>query len=248
MNREGISDLKIFIEKGIKFINKVEITGFCSHLSEADNENSVLNKKQEEVFMAALEILHSYKIFPKWVHLGNSAGTFTLNNSALTAYRPGLAFYGYVPFSQNSKYYNLAINNLKPALRIQSTITATQRIKTGDRVSYSNNFQADQDTGVAIIPFGYFEGLNRKLSNQAKFLIKKDKQIFWAKIIGSVCMNMTCLDCSNFDLNLLLNTRVQIVSELANMENSVVNLSKLSETIPYEFLVKINNSIHREII
>lgn len=63
--------------------------------------------------MEGLELLHEYKIFPKWVHLGNSGGVFVLNNPALTAFRPGLAFYGYSPFSENNKYNNLAKNNLK---------------------------------------------------------------------------------------------------------------------------------------
>lgn len=248
MNREGISDLKIFLEQGIKYLNKVEVSGFCSHLSEADNENSDLNKEQEERFIEGLELLHSYKIFPKWVHLGNSAGSFILNNPVLTAFRPGLAFYGYVPFLENSKYYHLADNNLKPALRIYSTITAVQKIRTGDRVSYANSFQANSEFNSAMIPFGYFEGLNRKLSNQARFLIKQNKQFFWAKILGNVCMNMTCIDCRNIELSSLLKTKVQIVSELNDMENSVKNLARLSEIIPYEFLVKINNSIHRKIV
>lgn len=249
MNREGISDLKIFLEQGLKYLNKLEVSGFCSHLAESENDTSIMNKNQEEAFMDGLNLLHEYKIFPKWIHLGNSGAVFTLNNEALTAFRPGLAFYGYSPFSKENKYNTLAENNLKPALRIYSSIISVQKIRTGDRVSYSNSFQAESDFNSAVIPFGYFEGLNRKLSNKAKFLLKeKDSEIFWTRILGSVCMNMTCIDCGTKKPESLLGSQVQIVSELPGMKNSIKNLSELCEMIPYEFLVKINNSIHREII
>lgn len=249
MNREGISDLKIFLEKGIKYIEKVEVVGFCSHLAESEIEDSTMNRMQEEKFMEGLELLHEYKIFPKWVHLGNSGGVFILNNPALTAFRPGLAFYGYSPFSENNKYNNLAKNNLKPALRIFSTIVSAQKIKAGEKVSYSSSFQSNSDLNSAVIPFGYFEGLNRKLSNRAKFLVKEnDSEMFWAKILGNVCMNMTCIDCGQRSVESLLKTKVQIISELNDMDNSVKKISELAEIIPYEFLVKINNSIHRKII
>lgn len=248
MNREGIDNLEMFLEKGIKYLDKVEVTGFCSHLAESEIDGSNMNRDQEEAFMEGLELLHSYKIFPTWVHLGNSGGTFILNNPALTAFRPGLAFYGYSPFSAENKYYHLAKNNLKPALRLYSTIISVQNIRTGDRVSYSNNFQAERDMNSAVIPFGYFEGLNRRLSNKAEFLIKSDKQSSWAKILGTVCMNMTCIDGGSIDENKLLKSQVQIISELNEDRNSVENLAKLSDSIIYEFLVKINSSIHRKIV
>ena len=100
----------------------------------------------------------------------------------------------------------------------------------------------------AVIPFGYFEGLNRRLSNKAEFLIRSDKQSSWAKILGTVCMNMTCIDGGSIDENKLLKSQVQIISELNEDRNSVENLAKLSDSIIYEFLVKINSSIHRKIV
>ena len=251
MNREGISDLKIFLEKGLKYLNKVDITGFCSHLAEANSLDSSMNIEQEKRFMQGLDLLREYKIFPKWLHLGASAAVFTLDNKNLSAFRPGLALYGYSPFPEDHNFSALAQKELKPALRIYSQVISVQKIRTGDRVSYADTFRAKNDFDLAVIPFGYFEGLNRRLSNKAKFFLesqKKNQESLWLPLRGLVCMNMTCLDAGLGKTDHLLGAKIQLISDLKDRENSLENLAKLSEMSPYEFLVKINHSIHRKIV
>lgn len=248
MNREGIDNLGLFIENNRKYLNKVEISGFCSHLAEADNSSSQFNQDQEEQFMINLEILHKNKIYPKWIHLANSAGIFSLKNKVLNAFRPGLAFYGYNPFKEGDLNFSQA-NNLKPALSLYSTIIAKHRIGKGAKVSYNNSFKAEEDCNIALIPFGYYEGLDRRFSNCIKFLYKENKgkgEYLWLKIAGDVCMNLSCINFLNNDFE--IGDRVQIISDIANMENSIEKLSQKANIIKYELLVKLNPSIKRKII
>jgi alanine racemase len=245
MNREGIDDLESFINNNRKYLEKVEVSGFCSHLAEADNTDSPFNKKQETKFFEGLEILHKNKIYPKWVHLGNSAGVFNLKNKVFTAFRPGIALYGHNPFKEQDKSFVVA-SNLKPALRLYSTIVSVHKLKTGDRVSYNDNFRLEEDSNIAIIPFGYFEGLDRRFSNCAKFLFNKNSDIFWAKVAGNVCMNLSCINCMNREIS--IGDKVQIISEINNMENSINNLSNKIEIINYEMLIRLNSNIKRKII
>lgn len=240
MNREGIKNLENFIVRNKKYLDKVEVTGLCSHLASAGHD-SILNQAQEDDFVASLEVLRSHGFFPRWVHLGNSAALFTLNNKLLTAYRPGLALYGYNPF--NSLKRELVI---KPALSIFSHIVSLQDIKTGESVSYDEDFRADKSTRIAVIPFGYFEGLDRRLSNKAQFLVKTPTKNFWAPVAGRVCMNLTCLDIGSQEAR--IGDIVEVVSGRLEDPNSVSNLAKQIGTITYEFLVKIQANIRREIV
>ncbi|HOZ53431.1 MAG TPA: alanine racemase [bacterium] len=246
MNREGIDNLEKFVNDNLKYIEEVNITGFCSHLSESDNPDSDFNKKQEELFLLGLETLNKYKIYPKWIHLGNSGGVFLLKNKRLNSFRPGLSFYGYSPFNSPNDFFNSQIANLKPALRVFSTITSIHKVKTGERVSYSNSFRAEQDISIATIPFGYFEGLDRRLSNCAKFLFTNKNNAFWAKIAGNICMNLTCINC--LDREVKLGDEIKLISEIKDMDNSIENLSKKIDIINYEMLIRLNNSIKRIII
>jgi len=240
MNREGISNLKLFLENNKKYLSQVQIVGFCSHLMAGDNDLET-TRKQESNFMTALDILHQNKIFPTWVHLGNSAGIFVLHNKRLTAFRAGLALYGYSPLVGD----NEAVSHLKPALRVLSTVTGCQSLKKGDKVSYNGRYEAESDTQIALAPFGYYEGLDRHLSNEAQFLIHGEID-FLAKIAGAVSMNLVCLDVKDYKIK--LGDRVELISPLNGALNSVNNLANISQTIPYEQLVRLRGNIHRQVV
>jgi len=236
MNREGISDLEVFLETVKEYLPRLKIVGLCSHLASRDEE-SELNRIQADRFFVALDVLYHHKIFPRWVHLGNSAGILAMHDDRLTAYRAGLAFYGYSD-SVNQK-------DLKPALKLFSTVIGEQKLKAGDKVSYNETYEAKDDTNIALVPFGYYEGLDRRLSNKAEFLVKGQKK-FWAKIAGRVCMNLICLECANNKIR--VGDQVEIVSSVNDDPNSVNNLANISQSIPYEVLVRFQGNIHREVV
>lgn len=241
MNREGIKDLSTWLSRNRKYLDRLELTGLCSHLASADEE-SILNQTQEDNFLAALETLKQQGFFPRWVHLGNSAAIFSQRNNLLTAYRPGLALYGYSPFPLGEEEHP----RLQAALQIFSHIISLQDLEAGESVSYNEDYRVSQPTRIAVIPFGYFEGLDRRLSNKAEFLVQSARESFWSRIAGRVCMNLSCLDIGEHEAR--VGDLVQIVSDQAGAPNSVANLSRAMGTIPYEFLAKLQASIRREII
>lgn len=244
MNREGIDNIDDFITKNKKYIDKVNIRGFCSHLAEADNPNSSFNQEQESRFLKGLEILHNNKIYPQWVHLGNSGGVFLLKNKIFNAFRPGISFYGYNPFEFVDDKNKDKLDQLKPALSLKTTIVGLHNnLSPGEKISYGDSLRLEKKSNIAIIPFGYFEGLDRRFSNCAKFLYKKDEQIFWVKIAGKVCMNLTCLNLENREV--LIGDQIEIISSMKNMENSLENLSKKIKVINYEILINLKSNIKR---
>ena len=245
MNREGIKNLNNFIELNKEYLDRVDVVGICSHLASAE-EQSILNQAQEESFVKSLNDLRSAGYSPRWIHLGNSAGLLTLNNQLLTAYRPGLALYGYNPLS-DSEDAEFDVNfALQPALKVISKVVSVQKLMPNEPVSYNETYRAAKEMNIAVVPFGYFEGLDRRLSNKAEFYISSLNSSFWAPVAGKVCMNLTCLDADGH--NVQKGDTVTIVSDEKGDRNSVLSLAKLMNTIPYEFLVRLQPSIRREII
>lgn len=241
MNREGIKDMNAFVLQNKEYLDKVEVTGVCSHLASADQESG-LNQEQEDNFREAVEVLRGAGFNPRWIHLGNSAAVFKVNDGFLTAYRPGLAFYGYSPFSGERE----GDSPIQPALEVFSHLVSLQALKVLESVSYNETYRAQQATNIGIIPFGYFEGLDRRLSNRAEFLVQSENNYFWAKIAGNVCMNLTCLDLGQNKPK--IGEIIKIVSSRREERNSIFALAELCGTIPYEFLVKLQSNIRREII
>jgi alanine racemase len=243
MNREGIKDLAKFIEENTFYLNKVQVTGLASHLASAETL-SKFNDSQEENFATALDIMQKNGYKGLKTHLGNSAGVFTLKGE-YSAYRAGIGFYGYNIIDPHHKKYKVA-KQLKPALKVYTQIISLQKIKAQEIVSYNEDFTAQKDTTIAVVPFGYSEGLPRYLSNKGKLkIISKDKS-FFAQVSGNICMNLTCLDLG--DNKAQIGDRVQVVSSLASDDNSFANISKLAATIVYEPLIRLAANIRRKVV
>jgi len=243
MNREGIDDLNSFLAAVKTDLPKLKIVGLASHLASAD-EDKIENIKQQEKFWAAVELLKAQRIDNLVLHLGNSAAIFSTPDKRFSAFRAGLALYGYNPFVQSSQHY-LVAQKLKPALRITSKITAVRKIAAGEHVSYNQSYEASQATNIGVIPFGYFEGLDRRFSNQAELRCLASHP-FYAKIAGRVCMNITALELGANPVK--LGDGVEVISPDNLAPNSINNLASLINTIPYEILVRIQSNIHREIV
>ncbi len=241
MNREGIKDLANFLNTNKKLLAQHQVVGLCSHLASADTV-SPLNDRQLKEFLADLDILHQAGYQPQWVHLGNSAGVFTLDNPRLTAFRSGLALYGYNPLNTSHPAYLEAQSALKPALELYSKVVATQYLKPGEIVSYNARYQATEATNIAVIPFGYYEGLPRSLSAQTSFLAAGQP----VGIAGSVCMNLTCLDTKNKILK--LGEEVQLISNDTKARNSLHYLASSAGLIDYEFLTGLKANIRHLIV
>ncbi len=246
MNREGLNDLNSFILSNSKYLDRLTVQGFCSHLACAElGPSNNYNQKQLNLFWQAYNILRKHKFNPQSIHLANSAGSFYLKDKLLSAVRSGLAFYGYNPFDKNSPYYQAAFENLQPAINIFSQIVAISQVKANEMVSYKASYIAKKDTNIAIIPFGYCEGLKRAWSNSPNliFEVYAKKKRFKAKVVGTISMNLACLDLGANKAE--VGDRVKVISSNKNEANSIENLAKISQQIPYELLLSWPANLRR---
>lgn len=240
MNREGIKDFDDFLSRTKTLLQKADIVGYCSHLASAELISD-LTDKQLSVFWKGLDLLHQYGFHPPFVHVGNSAALFTLHDQRLTAFRPGIAFYGYNVFQADHPAYQAA-SVLKPALRVLSTVVSLQDVIKGESVSYIEKFHAKAKGKIVIVPFGYFEGLDRKLSNRG---IVKVHDTF-CPIAGQVCMNLTCINVGQLPIK--IGDSVELISSHPSDPNSITAIAKLQGTISYEVLVRLQAGTRREIV
>lgn len=242
MNREGF--VKNDISNVIKILKKnpkINCEGIFSHFADADGEFENYTELQEKNFSEILDFFNQNEIYPKWIHLGNSAGFLKTKNNRINAFRTGIALYGINPLPKNDKKYD-KLKNLKPALRLISTVTDLQELKLNDSVSYNCTFKAKGKTKIALLPIGYEEFFDRKLSNCGYV---KYKDIF-LPIVGRICMNLTLFDTKNLPIK--TGTEIIVISENPKDKNSIENIAKLVNTIPYETLIRVNNTHRRFIV
>ncbi|MFA6080955.1 MAG: alanine racemase [Patescibacteria group bacterium] len=237
MHREGlrIDELESFL-KGLSPKEKQRIIGLMSHLAFSESPKNPDTKKQITQFRSAVQILKKYLIYPKWIHFGNSSGL--LNNKQLrlsftNVARIGLALYG---------ISSVKSSELKPILQLITHVIQVKKIKKGEKVGYDFTYEAKNDGLIAVLPIGYNDGVDRKLSGRGIVLIK-NKQ---CQIIGRVSMNLCVVDANNVE-NIKIGDEVVVFSK-DDGENNVVNSAKKAGVIPYEILVHLERSTKRKII
>lgn len=147
--------------------------------------------------------------------------------------RLGLGQYGVSPIEKYQEYHT-------PVLTWNSTIVQVKDLKKGDVVSYNGIFTALEDMRIAVVPAGYYEGIPRSLSSIGSYKIHN--QI--APILGRVCMNITVVDITDID-GVCVGDSVEIISPEALSYNSIISHAQKAETIPYEIMTGLSESIRR---
>lgn len=161
MNREGFdeADLSAVLAQ-LESARHITVEGVMSHLSHGDASDSTITDQQIARFKMLYTLITHAGHTPRYRHIGASAGVFTINDPFFTAWRRGKAMYGYTPFAVDHPQTEAA-SALQPIATVTSTILNIRTLPAGSSVGYSGTRTAAQDSRVALIPRGYFEGLPR---------------------------------------------------------------------------------------
>lgn len=243
MCREGVplNQLKKFVQ-AIKKMNNLEIVGLASHLADADNPlNSAFTQQQLANYQQAMQILEKEGVRPQYRHISASGGAFKIKDGTFNMIRAGLASYGINPLETTDLAHDQL--NLKPILRFVSTLAQIKMLSKGDRIGYNGTFAPEKNTKIGLLPLGYYEGVDRRLSNKGVVMIDGT----FCPILGRVSMNMTTVDISNVK-NPRVGDEVTIYSEVNFQANSLLRAAQTARTIPYDLLVHLAESVRREII
>ena len=193
------------------------------------------------IYSKALEIMNQSGITPIWRHISASGGTYKFSDQRFNMIRAGLAHYGLNPLEGTDPYREK--KSLLPALEFISTLVQIKNVPKGNVVGYGCTFTVKKNSVLGLIPAGYFEGVDRRLSNNG--FVKIRNQFF--PIVGRVSMNMTVIDISELK-NPTVGEKVIIYSSQIKDKNSIANAASQIGVIPYELIVHIAESVKRIVI
>jgi alanine racemase len=239
MHREGvrIEELPKFLHTIISKTN-LEIVGIMSHFAEGENPKNVSTQEQLQIFQKAISILKRSGINPKWIHIANSSAILNdklykgeLGNMT----RTGIALYGIDPQGKDK--------NLKPVLALKTHISQIKDLRKSEKAGYNFTFKAKEKMQIAILPIGFYDGVDRELSNKG-FVLVNGKN---CPIVGRVSMNITIIDISEIK-NAKVNQEVIVYSNRSEDKNSIKSCAKIAGRLPYELLVHLAPSTRRVLI
>ena len=167
--------------------------------------------------------------------MANSATVFGLPDAMLDAVRPGIALYGYS--SADEPF------GLEPVMKIKTRVLAVRDLPAGTPVSYGRTFVTKRKSRIAVVSLGYADGYNRFFSNNAEMLINGHR----VPVIGRVCMDLTMLDVTDVG-RVSEGDEVVVLGEQKGQAITATELSRRSDTIPYEVLTSLGSRSRKEYV
>jgi alanine racemase len=241
MHRQGITLNEIDAAMTMIASNPlITLEGVCSHLADADNVDTSWTEGQIKVWNTAVKKIRSCFPLIKYTHLSATDGhRFSIEIDANVS-RLGIGLYGLA----DSDLFKPQLD-LKPVISVKTELTSIKKITMNDIVGYNGTFKAEKPMTIATIPAGYFEGIDRRLSNKGYLLVGHSE--LPCPIIGRVSMNITSLDVSS-DPTAQVGKSVVVISNDPHKPNSIRNIAKLCDTISYDIAVHIAPSLKRKIV
>lgn len=217
------------IAQQIKRHPNIKVLSVFSHLVGSDEAiHDDFTNEQLKIFEETAEVLQQNLGYKIMRHILNSAGIERFTSHQHEMVRLGIGLYG-ISAIDNSRLKNVAT--------LKSYISQIREIDTGTTVGYSRKTKVNRPSRIAVVPIGYADGLDRRLSNGVGTVFVGNKL---APIAGNVCMDICMIDVTDID-NVKEGDEVVIFGD----KNPVWELSAKIGTIPYEILTGIGRRVKR---
>jgi alanine racemase len=208
-----------------------------THFATADVPESPVFAQQRERFDQALATLASMGAQGTQRHSANSAALLRDSRVWYDVVRPGLLLYGLVPPPLASTI------DVRPVMSLSSRVVAVKGLRTGEGVGYGWRFQADSPRTIAVVPAGYADGLDTRLSGRGFVLIRGRR----VPIVGAVSMDMLTVDVSDL-ADVAPGDEVVILGRQGTESWQTIDAREMAAAvgmIPWEVLCRLGTRIER---
>jgi len=197
-------------------------------------------------FIEACSMLESRGFSVPVRHTACTAAAILFPRTLFNMARVGIGLYGLWPSKEtriSALQAGVALNELEPVLTWKTRIAQVKMVKSGETIGYGCTDLATQDTRLAVLPVGYYDGYDRKLSSIGYVLIRGRR----APVRGRVCMNMIMVDVTNIP-EARVEDEVVLLGRQGDDSVSAEVLAGKIGTINYEVVSRINPTLPRIVV
>ncbi len=182
----------------------VALEGLSTHFADIeDTTDHAFAALQLQRFEEARAAFAAAGMHVPIANTANSAATLLQPTTHGGLVRVGIAAYGLWP-SAETRVSAMAPTQagwggfspeLRPALAWRARLAQVKPVPRGGWIGYGRTYRATHDMRIAIVPVGYHEGYDRRLSNLGHVLVAGER----APIRGRICMNMMMVDVTHIE-------------------------------------------------
>ncbi len=248
-HRQGIDDDELaWFAYYLARHQSLVVEGVYTHFANIEDTTSRdYAELQLESFESSIDRLVAAGIEPIRRHAACSAATLVVPRTHFEMVRLGISQYGLWPSKETYLSYMLdhpgEEATLEPVLAWKTRVTQLKEVPAGSFIGYGCTYQTTRSTRIAVLPVGYADGYDRRLSNQAHVLIRGRR----APVRGRICMNLTMVDVTDIP-GAELGDEVVLLGRQDDQEITADHLASLVGTIHYEIVSHINWSLPRILV
>ncbi len=179
-------------------------------------------------------------------HACASAPALLLPEARLDIMRVGISLYGLWPSREtriSARTISSAPAALRPVMRWTTRVVHINRVRRDECIGYGCTYRADRDMRIAVLPVGYYEGYDRKLSNRSFVSINNRR----ARVVGRVCMNMIMADVTDH-AEVKVGAEAVLIGREEDGEPTADYLADQAGTINYEITTRVLESFPRVVV
>jgi alanine racemase len=236
MGRQGFS-LETAVDdlRRLTHISHIDIEGICTHFAVADVAGDPFTDLQIKRFKQLLRQIDKGGTPYEVVHCANSGAIVAHAAAAFDMVRPGIMAYGAWPMGPRPDPCPL-----QPVLRWETSVTLIKELPADWSIGYGRTYFTRAPMVTAVLPVGYRDGYQRRLSNRADVLIRGQR----CPVRGRVSMDQIVVDVTNIPGVAVGDTAVLIGND-GGETITVEELAQRAETIPNEILTGIGPRVER---
>ncbi len=246
--RQGVvpKDLGTFV-RDVQSSPGLVVEGLSSHFANIeDTTKHDYPRLQLDCYRTACRELEAGGLRVPIKHMSCTASTILFQEPDFNLARVGIGLYGLWPSKET--YLSSALEkkeppDLKPVLSWKARIAQIKKVPAGAFIGYGCTYRTTRPTVLAVIPVGYYDGYDRRLSNAAHVLVKGRR----APVRGRVAMDFFMADVTDIP-GVKLEDEATLLGADGRERIAAEDLAALAGTIGYEILARINPLIPRVVV
>lgn len=224
------------------------LVGLSTHFANIeDTTDHSFALKQMERFGEVRKLIERETGPLPFLHCACSAAILLFPDSHFTLARAGISLYGYWP-SKETRLSWIQLHGrgevaLKPVLAWKTLVSQVKRVKKGEYIGYGCTFRTTRDSRIAVLPIGYYDGYDRKLSNRGMVLIRGQR----VPVVGRVCMNLLMIDVTDL-AETAVGDEAVLIGRDGDEEVSADTLAEMAGSINYEILARLGAHVPKILV
>ncbi len=210
---------------------QLKVQGLLSHLANTSEQEDFA---QQVVFDSVYSMLEAAGVKIEMKHLAASAAAISYPGMRYDMVRCGIVLYGLNPFEDRA-LEGLAV---KPVMSAIAKIANLKSVPAGQGVSYGYRYKTEKPTQLALVPFGYAEGMPR-ISKGAR--VKIGQELF--PVVGRIAMDQFVVDVGDAEIS--IGDEVIIFGDSMRNEPTAEQLAESAGTVNYEVVTRSGGRANR---